>query len=108
MSTDDSLQQQIIAVTGNDLIPEKDPAAFKQKLAAYINDLINNNFEKLISILYRLDVSEKKLKQMLAANNQEDAGLLIASCIIERQVQKSESRKKFMSNPKDIPEDEKW
>ena len=37
----------------------------KENLMQYINHLIQNNFEKLVSLLYRIDVSEKKLKQIL-------------------------------------------
>ncbi len=40
----------------------------KNILTDYINPLISNNFNKLISILYRMDINELKLKQLLAAN----------------------------------------
>ena len=69
---------------------------------------IGSSFEKLVSILYRLDVNEKKLKTLLEEKNTDDAGLLIADAIIERQLQKIISRKKFSDFNKDIPEEEKW
>ena len=34
-------------------------------LAIHINDLIKNDFEKLVSSLYRIDVNEQKLKLLL-------------------------------------------
>ncbi len=78
-----------------------------QALSAHINHLITTDFSKLISILYRLDISETKLRQLLDAANDISAGLIIASLIIERQMQKLEARKNF-KNGVDIPEDEKW
>ena len=77
------------------------------KLSAYINKLINENFEKLLTLLYRIDVSESKLKQLLQQYPGEDAGKIIASLIIERQQQKIEFRKQNRPGT-DIPEMEKW
>ena len=102
------LQQQIIAATGNKLVLQSTDEIFRKELAAYIHELINSDFEKLISILYRLDVNEKKLKTLLAEKAATDAGILIADAIIERQVQKINSRKKYSGPGKDIPEEEKW
>lgn len=79
----------------------------RKKLSAYINQLINTDFEKLISLLYRIDVNETKLRNLLAASAGREAAQLITDLIIERQLQKIESRKN--SKPQDdIPEDEKW
>jgi hypothetical protein len=79
---------------------------FIEALAAYIHQLINHDFSRLVQLLYRMDISEKKLKQTLATS-QSDAGLLIANMMIERELQKIQSRKQF-KNHSDIPEDEKW
>ncbi len=37
----------------------------KEKLSAHINRLIQNNFEQLVNLLYRIDVSEPKIKSLL-------------------------------------------
>jgi len=58
------------------------------QLAAYINQLILANFEHLIQLLYRMDVSEMKIKKLLKDNPTMDAGKTIAVLIIERQIQK--------------------
>ena len=79
----------------------------KRKLSAYINYLIQSDFEKLVSLLYRIDISESKLKYLLRENKGEDAGNTIAELIIERQLQKIESRKKSTGN-ENIPDEEKW
>ncbi len=64
-------------------------------LAERINTMITADFNRLISLLYRVDVSETKLKQLLRENAGTDAGLLIARLILERQWQKIETRKKY-------------
>lgn len=66
-----------------------------QKLTAFINDLILNDFQRLITILYRVDVDEKKLKRILKENTGTDAGEIIATLIIEREIEKIETRKQF-------------
>ncbi|HMJ45792.1 MAG TPA: hypothetical protein VK498_00585 [Ferruginibacter sp.] len=71
------------------------------KLSAQINDLIINDFERLISLLYRIDVSEKKLKEILKEKTSTDSADLIAGLIIERQIQKIKSRKEFKGNDKE-------
>jgi hypothetical protein len=91
-----------ITLSGNDL------TADKKKLADKINELVQNDFQKLISILYRLDVSEEKLKHLLKENTQSDAGLIITELIIERQLQKIKSRKQFRRRDNNIDENERW
>ena len=79
----------------------------KEKLTAFINDLINHDFEKLVFYLYRIDVNEAKMKKLLDQRDGENAAGLIADLIIERQIEKIKSRKETKKNG-DIPEDEKW
>lgn len=76
-------------------------------LVETIRHLINNDFEKLIQLLYRMDVSEKRIKESLNTSLDRDAAMTIADLMIERQAQKNAS---FQSNKldNDIPEDEKW
>ena len=76
-------------------------------IADHVNLLIGSNFNKLISILYRVDINESKLKQLLADNPGEDAGMIIAELIIERQLQKIKIRSENNNN-NIIPEDDKW
>ena len=79
----------------------------RQKLVLHINHLINHNFEKLVFYLYRIDVNESKMKQLLAQKEGENAAGLIADLVIERQLQKIKSRQEIKSK-NDIPDDEKW
>ena len=78
------------------------------ELVAYINQLVSKDFAKLVYLLYAVDVSEKKLKQLLAEHPNEDAGKLIALLILERQEQKRKSREQFKQSEQDIPEEDRW
>ena len=93
-----------LEITLPDNIPLEE---LKQKLALHINHLINHDFEKLVSLLYRIDVNENKIRQLLKQKEGENAAGLIADLIIERQLQKIESRRKSSTNDS-IPDDEKW
>jgi hypothetical protein len=81
--------------------------ALLKRLSAEINHLIQGDFHRLIAFLYRLDISEIKLKQTLEENTDKDAGELIANLVVERQLQKLHTRQSFKPQ-QDIPEDEKW
>ncbi|MFT3979095.1 MAG: hypothetical protein QM687_01405 [Ferruginibacter sp.] len=76
-------------------------------LSAAINDMIVHHFDELIQLLYRMDVSETKLKEMLHQHAAEDASDIIAALIIERQQQKIKARAMFKAET-NIPEEEKW
>lgn len=78
------------------------------ELVAYINQLVSKDFAKLVYLLYAVDVSEKKLKQLLAEHPNEDAGKLIALLILERQEQKRKSREQFKQREEDISEEDRW
>jgi hypothetical protein len=80
----------------------------REKLALHINHLINNDFEKLVFYLYRIDVNESRMKQLLDQKEGENAAGLIADLIIERQLQKIKSRQHFRERDNDINENEKW
>ena len=74
---------------------------FINELASEINHLILTNFERLIQLLYRIDVSEVKLKSLLKENPNEDAGRIIALLIIERQIQKIKFKKEMLESDRD-------
>ena len=76
-------------------------------LADYINYLLLHDFNKLVSILYRVDVSESKLKETLQQNPQIDAAILIANMLIARQEEKLKTKSEFSSD-NTITEEDKW
>ena len=77
-------------------------------LSDKMNELIKSDFNHLVQILYRIDVNEAKLKQVLKDNSNEDAGKIIAALIIERQQQKTKSRQQFSQQDDNFSEEEKW
>ncbi|MBC7721272.1 MAG: hypothetical protein H7068_04565 [Pedobacter sp.] len=80
---------------------------FREELAAFVNHLINTDFEKLVFLLYRIDVRESTIKQLLALPSANNAGELIADAIIKRQAEKIESRQQFKQSI-NIAEEDKW
>ena len=76
-------------------------------LAARINQMIQADFSGLVNLLYRLDVSEARIKAVLNGQPGTDAGILIAGLMVERQMEKIKTRQQFRS-AKDISDDEKW
>jgi hypothetical protein len=66
-----------------------------KKLADYIDNLVQTNFNKLLSILYQIDVPEERVKTALANNEgRQNAGFIIARLLVEREIEKIEFRKK--------------
>jgi hypothetical protein len=88
-------------------LPDGNQESFERLLAEKINFLVGNDFPSLVNILYRIDVSELKVKQVLKDHPDADAGALIASLIIERMLAKAKNRNNFRPNSP-IPDDEKW
>lgn len=88
-------------------ITGRDHLAARLALADKINELVNKDFSKLISILYRIDVNEQKLKDLLKEKPTTDAGLLIAELMIERQAEKIRARQENKRD-ENINNDEKW
>ena len=90
------------------IVNENDHSFGKQLLVKKIDELINNDFQKLVLILYRMDVSEVKLKQLLNENVGWNAALIIADLMMERQTEKIRSRQQFNKRDENISDDEKW
>lgn len=69
----------------------------------YIQELINHQFDKLIQLLYTIDVNEYLLKQSL--NHEANTANIIADLIIQRIAQKIEAKKMFPLQNKDCNEE---
>lgn len=100
-----TLLQNYLSIDLHDPLDEKELLLRVQKK---VNELIENNFQGLTNILYRIDVSEQKLKQLLQESGGEDAAAIIAGLIVERQKEKIKSRHdtKHFDNPDDT--EDKW
>lgn len=82
--------------------------ALRAQLAVHINELILYRFDHLVQLLYRMDVSEKKLKQLLQDHRGTDAGDLIAGLVLEREQQKINSRQQFRQSRNTDTDAEAW
>jgi hypothetical protein len=80
------------------LIPAKDFKTleeFKLYLTEKLSDLLDNKYDTLINILYKIDVNEEKLSILFAEKNREFIPAALADLIIERSLQKVKFRQKY-------------
>jgi hypothetical protein len=76
-------------------------------LAEQFNTLIREDFSALVQFLYRIDISETRLRLLLKANAGEEAGMIIARLVIERLTQKIQTRRQFKKEDT-ISDEERW
>ena len=67
----------------------------KSQLSKIISYLIDNDFQRLLNAMYRIDINEEKFKKALATNPPTAVSEAIAQLIIEREMQKVQLRKKY-------------
>ncbi|RAJ75446.1 hypothetical protein CLV59_10960 [Chitinophaga dinghuensis] len=81
----------------------------REQLAERLKQIISKDFQQFVFLLYRIDVSEKKVQQIIqdAAKLEIEPYQAIAGLIIERQLQKIASRASFRQQQPDDDE-EKW
>jgi hypothetical protein len=82
--------------------------AFISRLKDHINELILHRFDYLVSLLYRMDIDEKKLRRLIADHPGADAAAIIAEMVIERQLMKIKSRQEFRQQDNAASDEEKW
>jgi len=88
----------IISKVGFDNLNE-----LKKHLRGKISELLDNDYEKLISILYRIDVDEDKLNELFGSKSRESIPGRLADLIIERQLQKINIRNMYAKERKNLP-----
>lgn len=93
-----------LEVSDSLLVPRDEDAA-RKTLEDMIAFLIDRQFEKLLWILYRIDVDEAKAKRLLSEHLPEEAPAVLAKLIIERQRKKESVRAQF-SGKAPLKEDE--
>ncbi|MBT8379999.1 MAG: hypothetical protein KJN64_12300 [Ignavibacteria bacterium] len=100
---------QVVAVTNviakdfqvgdsDSLIPAADVLNFeelKKYLTEKLTYLLEYKYDKLINILYKIDVSEEKLAHLFSGSNRESIPEKLSVLIIERQLQKVKLRQQF-------------
>jgi hypothetical protein len=93
---------------GLDLPPQIQFEEIRRRLQAAVSSMIENDFQKLVNILYRVDVNERKLKYLLQENVGSDADIIIADLIIERQIEKIKLRSQYSRRDDEISEEDRW
>ena len=69
-----------------------------EMLSQFIDHLIQTDFNRLLSMLYRVDISEEKLKLKLAENkNEQFSSRIISQLLIDREIEKIASRAQYRS-----------
>ena len=76
-------------------------------LAQRLEILISQHFQQFVFLLYRIDVREDLIREILEKDAGEGAYHKIAGLLIQRQLEKIRSRETYKSKP---PEDdaERW
>ena len=64
-----------------------------QYLTAAIRKLLNKDFNRLINILYRIDITESRVAKVLHTDDPMQIASELASLVIERELQKVATRK---------------
>lgn len=100
----DPIREQLRSVMGFDL-PETN---WKIRLVDEIRYLMEHDFHKLISILYRMDVSEGKLRGLLQENPDNDAAELIAALMLERAAKRQQTKEAYGRKETDNDTEERW
>ncbi len=67
----------------------------KNQLAPLLLKLYQNNTSTFQSLLYRVDISEKKFRELLEISSQENFSDQLADAVIQREFQKVLTRKFF-------------
>jgi hypothetical protein len=79
----------------------------EEALAETLNGWIRSDFTILVQFLYRIDISESRLRLLLNENTSEDTGHLLARLVLERQRQKIRTRRQFKA-PQAESDEERW
>lgn len=67
----------------------------KKALIPVINYLLNKDLNRLLNALYRIDISEKKVKEVLTLEHPENMASCLADLIVQREMQKVITRNKY-------------
>lgn len=92
------VEKDFLISDNNSLIPSTDLTSleeYKKYLTEKLKFLLDEKFDTLVNILYRIDISEKKLSQLFSGNNRASIPASLADMIIDRQLEKQRLRKLY-------------
>jgi len=81
-------------------------AELERLLANQIADMIEHQFEVLLSIMYRLDIPEEKVHFALSPLSSEAPNVALAKLVIERQKQRAWTKMHY--KPEDLGDGWSW
>ena len=64
----------------------------KYELASKIKEMLQNNIEKLMSILYRIDVPQQSVDIIFEMESKDEIPVKLSEAIINRQLEKARTR----------------
>jgi hypothetical protein len=79
----------------------------EELLAERLEILISHHFQQFVFLLYRIDVPENQIRDILDKDAGSGAYRKIAGLLIERQLQKIKSRETYKATPPENEED-RW
>jgi hypothetical protein len=83
-------------------------ADIRDQLVEYVNYLLLYDFNRLVQLLYQVDVDESRLKELLQGNREADIAHSITDEIIERQLKKKTIPPPDVNPDPAVPDDGKW
>jgi hypothetical protein len=92
------VEKDFLISDNKSLIPSTDLVSleeFRKYLTEKLKFLLDNKFDMLVNILYKIDINEKKLSQLFSGKNRDSIPATLADLIIERQLQKIKLRKLY-------------
>mgnify|MGYP005853146317 CR=1 FL=1 len=81
-----------------------DEAQLLALLSEHIAYLIDHRLEFLLSLMYRLDIDERKVNRALSPGHAEPAQLALARLVLERQQQRILTKQQYRQAPIDDAE----
>ena len=69
--------------------------AILDELGRRVDFLLKHDFERLMSCMYMIDISEQRFSKVLKQSEKDRPARAIAQLILEREVEKMESRRRY-------------
>lgn len=92
----------VLGITGGLRFEEENYRRLYEELVDHLNRLIDRNFNTLVALLYRIDVSQEKVKKVIAAKKDDASyGQVLAPLILNRQIDKIKTRRAYAQKRND-------
>ena len=92
------ISNNFLSLSSTNLISKddiKNIEELKKYLSSRIKFLLEEKFDLLVNLLYRIDINDKKLEEVFTKERKDNIPDSIAELVIERELQKIYYRKKF-------------